>query len=65
MDEPMFTQPLMYKQISKQVPVLKKYADQLIADGVVTLQEFEVDLGDVGCQFCDKEPVDPSYFFCM
>lgn len=42
MDEPMFTQPLMYKQIHKQVPVLKKYADKLIADGTVTLQEFEV-----------------------
>ncbi|XP_026570325.1 2-oxoglutarate dehydrogenase-like, mitochondrial isoform X2 [Pseudonaja textilis] len=44
MDEPMFTQPLMYKQISKQVPVLNKYADQLIADGVVTLQEFEEEI---------------------
>lgn len=42
MDEPMFTQPLMYKQIHKQVPVLKKYADKLIAEGTVTLQEFEV-----------------------
>lgn len=42
MDEPMFTQPLMYKQIHRQVPVLKKYADKLIAEGVVTLQEFEV-----------------------
>lgn len=52
MDEPMFTQPLMYKQISKQVPVLKKYADQLIADGVVTLQEFEVDRGDGGGGWC-------------
>ncbi|KAG8135229.1 hypothetical protein E2320_008271 [Naja naja] len=36
--------PLMYKQISKQVPVLKKYADQLIADGLVTLQEFEEEI---------------------
>uniref|UniRef100_A0A8C5RSB8 oxoglutarate dehydrogenase (succinyl-transferring) n=1 Tax=Laticauda laticaudata TaxID=8630 RepID=A0A8C5RSB8_LATLA len=44
MDEPMFTQPLMYKQISKQVPVLNKYADQLIADGLVTLQEFEEEI---------------------
>ena len=38
----MFTQPLMYKQIHRQVPVLKKYADKLIAEGPVTLQEFEV-----------------------
>lgn len=42
MDEPMFTQPLMYKQIHKQEHVLKKYADKLISEGVVTLQEFEV-----------------------
>jgi len=47
MDEPMFTQPLMYKQIHKQVPVLKKYADKLIADGTVTLQEFEVQVNRV------------------
>lgn len=47
MDEPMFTQPLMYKQIHKQVPVLKKYADKLIADGTVTLQEFEVHINRV------------------
>uniref|UniRef100_A0A8C4YGX2 2-oxoglutarate dehydrogenase-like, mitochondrial n=1 Tax=Gopherus evgoodei TaxID=1825980 RepID=A0A8C4YGX2_9SAUR len=44
MDEPLFTQPLMYKQIHKQVPVLKKYADKLIADGTVTLQEFEEEI---------------------
>lgn len=42
MDEPMFTQPLMYKQIRRQEHVLKKYSDRLIAEGVVTLQEFEV-----------------------
>ncbi|XP_048362723.1 2-oxoglutarate dehydrogenase-like, mitochondrial [Sphaerodactylus townsendi] len=46
MDEPMFTQPLMYKQIQKQVPVLKKYADKLIADGTVTLQEFEEEIAE-------------------
>lgn len=44
----MFTQPLMYKQIHKQVPVLKKYADKLIAEGTVTLQEFEVGQGTCG-----------------
>lgn len=46
MDEPMFTQPLMYKQIRRQEHVLKKYSDRLIAEGVVTLQEFEVGDGD-------------------
>ena len=42
MDEPMFTQPLMYKQIKKQKGVLLKYAEKLIAEGVVTRQEYEV-----------------------
>lgn len=32
----------MYKQIRRQEHVLKKYSDKLIAEGVVTLQEFEV-----------------------
>uniref|UniRef100_H3CTB5 2-oxoglutarate dehydrogenase complex component E1 n=1 Tax=Tetraodon nigroviridis TaxID=99883 RepID=H3CTB5_TETNG len=41
MDEPMFTQPLMYKLIRRQEHVLKKYSDHLIAEGVVTLQEYE------------------------
>lgn len=50
----MFTQPLMYKQIHKQVPVLKKYADKLIAEGTVTLQEFEVGRRD----FCVLGPWD-------
>lgn len=52
MDEPMFTQPLMYKQIRKQEHVLKKYADKLISEGVVTLQEFEVCL-----KYLDDRPL--------
>lgn len=42
MDEPMFTQPLMYKQIRKQKPVLQKYAETLISQGVVNQPEYEV-----------------------
>lgn len=42
MDEPMFTQPLMYKQIKKQKSVLSKYAEKVVAEGVVTTQEYEV-----------------------
>ncbi|XP_021335152.1 2-oxoglutarate dehydrogenase complex component E1 isoform X2 [Danio rerio] len=44
MDEPMFTQPLMYKQIKKQKPVLQKYAEKLIAEGAVTRQEYEEEI---------------------
>ncbi|KAK1884565.1 2-oxoglutarate dehydrogenase mitochondrial [Dissostichus eleginoides] len=41
MDEPMFTQPLMYKQIKKQKGVLQKFAEKVIAEGVVTTQAYE------------------------
>uniref|UniRef100_UPI00398F0E98 2-oxoglutarate dehydrogenase-like, mitochondrial n=1 Tax=Pristiophorus japonicus TaxID=55135 RepID=UPI00398F0E98 len=45
-DEPMFTQPLMYKQIQQQVHVLKKYSDKLISEGVLTLQEYEEEVAN-------------------
>ncbi|XP_015248814.1 PREDICTED: 2-oxoglutarate dehydrogenase, mitochondrial-like [Cyprinodon variegatus] len=44
MDEPMFTQPLMYKQIKKQKGVLQKFAEKLIAEGVVTIQHYEEEI---------------------
>uniref|UniRef100_A0A671MGM9 2-oxoglutarate dehydrogenase complex component E1 n=1 Tax=Sinocyclocheilus anshuiensis TaxID=1608454 RepID=A0A671MGM9_9TELE len=44
MDEPMFTQPLMYKQIKKQKPVLQKYAEKLITEGAVSRQEYEEEI---------------------
>lgn len=47
MDEPMFTQPLMYKQIKAQKPALQKYAEKLVSEGVVTGQEYEVGWQDV------------------
>ncbi|MGH1378704.1 MAG: 2-oxoglutarate dehydrogenase E1 component [Alphaproteobacteria bacterium] len=34
-DEPAFTQPLMYKKIAKQETARSKYANQLIAEGVI------------------------------
>lgn len=49
MDEPMFTQPLMYKQIKKQKSVLNKYGEKVIAEGVVTTQEFEVRAAAPSC----------------
>lgn len=38
-DEPMFTQPLMYRKIKNTKPVLDKYSEQLITEGVVTPEE--------------------------
>ncbi|HZP98577.1 MAG TPA: 2-oxoglutarate dehydrogenase E1 component [Reyranella sp.] len=40
-DEPMFTQPLMYKEIGKHKTVKEVYAEHLIAEGIVTQQEVE------------------------
>ena len=34
-DNPMFTQPVMYKRIAQQVPVDELYAKKLVAEGVV------------------------------
>ncbi|XP_076329373.1 oxoglutarate dehydrogenase Nc73EF isoform X2 [Tachypleus tridentatus] len=40
-DEPMFTQPLMYTKIRKQIPVLDQYTKKLVDEGVVTEKEIE------------------------
>ncbi|XP_019874476.2 2-oxoglutarate dehydrogenase complex component E1 isoform X2 [Aethina tumida] len=38
-DEPMFTQPLMYRKIKSTKPCLDKYSEQLIQEGVVTEED--------------------------
>ena len=43
-DEPMFTQPRMYKKIAKTPTVLAQYAEKLIKGGIVTQQEYEVSI---------------------
>lgn len=35
-DQPLFTQPLMYKKIKPMTPMWKKYCDKLIGQGVIT-----------------------------
>src|SRR5882757_9641770 len=40
-DEPMFTQPLMYKKIQSHPSTLEIYANKLVAEGVVTDGEVE------------------------
>jgi len=40
-DEPMFTQPVMYKRIAAHPPTLEIYAKRLIAEGVMTEGEVE------------------------
>lgn len=41
-DEPMFTQPLMYQIIKSTKPCLDKYAEKLINEGVCTPEEVKV-----------------------
>ncbi|KAK6633424.1 hypothetical protein RUM44_004027 [Polyplax serrata] len=38
-DEPMFTQPLMYKNIRKRKPIVDLYAEKLVNEGIMTSQE--------------------------
>jgi 2-oxoglutarate dehydrogenase E1 component len=42
-DEPMFTQPLMYKAIKQQKTTLQIYADRLAEDGLVDRAEIEAE----------------------
>ncbi|OON21930.1 oxoglutarate dehydrogenase (succinyl-transferring), E1 component [Opisthorchis viverrini] len=44
MDEPMFTQPLMYKRIKQQPTVLDQYSKKLNAEGVVTEDEYKAEI---------------------
>ncbi|XP_061553768.1 2-oxoglutarate dehydrogenase complex component E1 isoform X2 [Phycodurus eques] len=53
MDEPMFTQPLMYKKIKRQQSVLRKFAQKLIGEGVVTEQEYEEEVAKYD-NMCEK-----------
>ncbi|KAA8499716.1 2-oxoglutarate dehydrogenase, mitochondrial [Porphyridium purpureum] len=41
LDQPMFTQPLMYKRIKEHPTVLNVYAKQLISEGAVTEAEYK------------------------
>ena len=65
-DEPSFTQPLMYKKIKNQQPVMKAYRDRLIAEGVIDLAAFDsmytqrLDRMDSAQQSASKQPVDPT-----
>ena len=40
-DEPMFTQPTMYKRIKAHTPVVEKYSKYLVAQGVMSLAEVD------------------------
>lgn len=52
-DEPMFTQPLMYSIIKKTKPVLDQYSEKLIKEGVVT-QEQVKDVQEKYDKICEE-----------
>ena len=53
-DEPMFTQPLMYKKIKGHPTVQKLYADRLISQGIVERSDVESWISDFD-KFLDDE----------
>ncbi|KAL1139167.1 hypothetical protein AAG570_009227 [Ranatra chinensis] len=52
-DEPMFTQPLMYQIIRNTKPALEKYADKLISERVVNEEEVK-DVRDKYDKICEE-----------
>nr|CAD7569456.1 unnamed protein product [Timema californicum] len=52
-DEPMFTQPLMYSKIRNTKPVLDKYAEKLVEESVVSAEEVK-DVRDKYESICEQ-----------
>lgn len=65
-DEPAFTQPAMYKVIREMVPVVEQYADALLAQGVISREEYESanhrvqNLMDESQERIREQPVEPA-----
>ena len=53
-DEPMFTQPLMYKKIKSHRSAREIYADRLVSEGLVTAEEVKAEV-EAFEKFLDKE----------
>ena len=53
-DEPMFTQPLMYKMIKKHQTTLNLYKDQLVKEEILTEDEAKNKISDFK-EFLDNE----------
>ncbi|KAL5359356.1 thiamine diphosphate-binding protein [Aspergillus floccosus] len=54
MDQPAFTQPLMYEQIAKKVPQLELYVAQLVKEGTITREEAQQMEQDVWKKLTDS-----------
>ena len=60
-DEPMFTQPLMYKKIKTQETARAKYARQLVSEGVVSQEEADKFVDDFNIYLEDAFEATKSY----
>ncbi len=64
-DDPTYTQPLMYERIRRQVPVLRKYSERLIDEGVISQDQFKKLYDDLRTELdtaqnrSKTQPVDP------
>ncbi|CAG0884138.1 unnamed protein product [Darwinula stevensoni] len=52
-DEPMFTQPIMYQKIHDMPPVLEKYSERLVKENIITNEEVK-ELKDRYEQICEE-----------
>jgi len=67
MDDPTFTQPVMYRKIAAHVPAARRYAERLVAEGVIdpaALEKIEAEI-DNGFRAAHRkatiEPTPPSH----
>ena len=60
-DEPMFTQPLMYKKIKQHQTTLNLYKDQLIKEEILTEDEAKTKLSDFKKFFDNEFELSKSY----
>jgi 2-oxoglutarate dehydrogenase E1 component len=61
LDQPMFTQPLMYTAIKKQVPTFKQYSEQLIKEGSVSADQVKAVSESVTALLTEKLEASRSY----
>jgi len=60
-DEPMFTQPIMYKRIAKQPTTLQIYRDKLVAEGVLSAAEADKIMADFRASLESQFEAAPNY----
>jgi 2-oxoglutarate dehydrogenase E1 component len=60
-DEPSFTQPLMYKRIAAHKGVVQIYGERLVAEGVITADEFDAMKADYRKRLDDAHAVATGY----